>query len=403
MSAMTATPFTLVLEDLTGLAALPLPPGETSPPEADLEAFLEAITRPVSAESPCGPHLLLKGTHQAIREARRADDPLPSQGIWQTDLKVSDWGLSRDLSRTALLEKSRDLLLAVWLTEAWGHLHGFGGLAVGMHCCLRLQQVFGNTLHPCSAEADGDDPRQAVLEWAGRTFGLMAQGLPLLPFSGPGGAVGSICLIDWDMAHTQQGSGSNRLSADQADAMLSGVPDGVLILRHSSVRAALAAVKAWAQEIPTLMPGHEVSFGGLKATLERIAGIFGRELRQRGLPDPDRDPDQTPDLPLSGTGDAESAGTVSAEQQDGDAEMGKTSQTPDSFGPLTLTSREDAYRALLKIADFLHQQEPHSPVPYLLRRAHRWGQMPLSELLQEFGGRGIGMADLSILLDIHDP
>ncbi|MGA4817691.1 type VI secretion system protein TssA [Pseudomonas aeruginosa] len=47
------------------------------------------------------------------------------------------------------------------------------------------------------------------------------------------------------------------------------------------------------------------------------------------------------------------------------------------------TSREDAYRQLLLIADYLARTEPPGPVPYLIKRAVEWGNKPLSELLAE--------------------
>jgi type VI secretion system protein ImpA len=46
-------------------------------------------------------------------------------------------------------------------------------------------------------------------------------------------------------------------------------------------------------------------------------------------------------------------------------------------------SREEAYRQLLLIAQYLARTEPHSPVPYLIRRGVEWGNKPLSELLNE--------------------
>lgn len=46
-------------------------------------------------------------------------------------------------------------------------------------------------------------------------------------------------------------------------------------------------------------------------------------------------------------------------------------------------SREEAYRQLLVIASYLARTEPHSPVPYLIRRGVEWGNKPLSELLGE--------------------
>lgn len=47
------------------------------------------------------------------------------------------------------------------------------------------------------------------------------------------------------------------------------------------------------------------------------------------------------------------------------------------------SSREQAYRQLAQIADYLARTEPHSPVPYVIRRAVEWGNQPLGELLDE--------------------
>jgi type VI secretion system protein ImpA len=48
-----------------------------------------------------------------------------------------------------------------------------------------------------------------------------------------------------------------------------------------------------------------------------------------------------------------------------------------------VATREDAFRALLQVADFFRRTEPHSPVSYALEQAVRWGRMPLPELFGE--------------------
>ena len=53
-------------------------------------------------------------------------------------------------------------------------------------------------------------------------------------------------------------------------------------------------------------------------------------------------------------------------------------------GPIR--SRAEAYQGLSEIADYLTKIEPHSPTPYLIRRAVAWGDMSLAELLQELVG-----------------
>jgi len=46
-------------------------------------------------------------------------------------------------------------------------------------------------------------------------------------------------------------------------------------------------------------------------------------------------------------------------------------------------NRDEAYATLEALAAYLSRIEPHSPTPYLLRRAVNWGRMPLPELMAE--------------------
>jgi type VI secretion system protein ImpA len=48
-----------------------------------------------------------------------------------------------------------------------------------------------------------------------------------------------------------------------------------------------------------------------------------------------------------------------------------------------IRSRNEAFQALLQVAQFFKETEPHSPISYALERAVRWGKMPLPELLSE--------------------
>jgi type VI secretion system protein ImpA len=50
-------------------------------------------------------------------------------------------------------------------------------------------------------------------------------------------------------------------------------------------------------------------------------------------------------------------------------------------GPIT--SREDAFAALRKIAEFFKRTEPTSPVPIILEHAIRLGGKPFTELIQD--------------------
>jgi type VI secretion system protein ImpA len=62
--------------------------------------------------------------------------------------------------------------------------------------------------------------------------------------------------------------------------------------------------------------------------------------------------------------------------------------------------RDEAYRQLREAAEFLLRTEPHSPVPYLVRRAIAWGGMSLSQLLEELLARNADLGTIDILLNI---
>jgi type VI secretion system protein ImpA len=49
----------------------------------------------------------------------------------------------------------------------------------------------------------------------------------------------------------------------------------------------------------------------------------------------------------------------------------------------TPLSREEAIAMLTSIAQYFKQNEPQSPVPYLLERAVKWGNMPLEAWLSD--------------------
>ncbi len=63
-----------------------------------------------------------------------------------------------------------------------------------------------------------------------------------------------------------------------------------------------------------------------------------------------------------------------------------TSFTPSSAGGVV--DRQAIYRQILALAEQLIANEPHSPVPYLLRRAAAWGPMALPQLYAELQRSG---------------
>jgi predicted component of type VI protein secretion system len=61
-------------------------------------------------------------------------------------------------------------------------------------------------------------------------------------------------------------------------------------------------------------------------------------------------------------------------------------------------TRTEAYRKLAEAADTLMRIEPHSPTPYLVRRAIAWGGMSLAELMRHFIDSGYDLKTLYTML-----
>jgi predicted component of type VI protein secretion system len=71
------------------------------------------------------------------------------------------------------------------------------------------------------------------------------------------------------------------------------------------------------------------------------------------------------------------------------------------LGAVTV-SRDAAYRTLSEIAEYLMELEPHSPTPFLVRRAAAWGDMSLGELIQEANEAGLDIGALFTFLGINE-
>jgi type VI secretion system protein ImpA len=66
-------------------------------------------------------------------------------------------------------------------------------------------------------------------------------------------------------------------------------------------------------------------------------------------------------------------------------------------------NRQEALNRLTEIADSFRQNEPHSPVSYLVQRAIKWGQMPLDTWLQDVIKDGGALENLRETLGLIKP
>jgi len=126
--------------------------------------YIDDLLDPISPEQPAGADMRWSPEWDRIREARRADDDLDA-GRWaKRERKVSDWRLVRELATEMLRYRSKDLQLAMWLTEANIKLQGFAGLREGLRITRELMvRYWDNGLYPTME--DGPEDRAGPFEW----------------------------------------------------------------------------------------------------------------------------------------------------------------------------------------------------------------------------------------------
>ncbi|HEV2854760.1 MAG TPA: type VI secretion system protein TssA [Thermoanaerobaculia bacterium] len=337
-----------------------------------MKADLETLLTPISADKPSGESLRYSGVYEAVEGARREDDPSLPQGVWKTELKRADWKEAARLCLDALETRSKDLQLAAWLLEAWIHLEGLPGAAAGLSLLGALCESFWDTVHPLPQEGDAEF-RLAPLEWVA---GRIPEAVRWIPITAPGGDEPKPCtyadlegarhlerLSRTDPQAAQAAEAQGRISTDRFLVSVSLTPTAFYSVLEADARQALAALDGLAGLLARLCGNDAPSFQRLGDALFALQHFALRVLEERG---------------------EETAASPQGEAMD---EMDLYPQADEEegafYGGSPIRSRAEAYRRLSEAADYLLRTEPHSPTPYLVRRAVAWGGMSLGELLQE--------------------
>src|ERR1041384_3322778 len=126
--------------------------------------YTDDLLDPISLDQPAGTDLRWTTEWDRIKEARRADDNLDSGKWTKKERKAADWHLARELTTALLRDRSKDLQVALWLTEANIKLHGFPGLRDGFRITRDLMlRYWDRGLFPVME--DGPDDRGGPFDW----------------------------------------------------------------------------------------------------------------------------------------------------------------------------------------------------------------------------------------------
>ncbi|MCE1239553.1 MAG: type VI secretion system protein TssA [Azonexaceae bacterium] len=317
--------------------------------------------------------MIFSSEFDGIQNARRFDDPSISQGEWVTEIKEADWQAVTRICQDLLANKTKDLRLVAWLTEAQCKQNGFSGLADGYELLGELCESAWEGMHPLPEDGDIEQ-RTGVLDWLAAQTARLIREIPLTHSK-----KGNFSLIDHESALIA----TKNIERNPAQTEEHG-RDTVIDLDLFEVAAKdtpTAHFQALSREIERL----QKNISSVSGNLDRKMGEYAPSFRssQEALDDVRRFLQRyAGSSTVSATNDSKSAYPTSANIGNANERIEPTIGSTQEIMNGPIKSRDHAIRQLVEIANFFRQTEPHSPVAYLAEKAAKWGSMPLHEWLR---------------------
>ena len=337
---------------------------------------LDALLAPIDGDNPAGESLRYEGTYDKIREERREDENL-AQGEWQRDLKVADWAEVIKLATQALKTKTKDLQIAAWLTEGlvkYERNDRLAGLRDGLKLMRELEDRFWDNFYPEIDPEDDEGPlasRANVIESIDARLGVIIREVPVT-----NGAGMKLSFNQWeeskqfdipenlDVLDSEQAQRVTELKA-RAQAENRTTSEDWRKSKNATTRDFVEQRfellnECW-DEFKALDELHNVRYQreapgmrALQKALDDVRTMVERLLKEKRAAEP------RPDEMV----------------QEEFGEDGASPGSENGSGGMTLSagavrSRQEAFKRLTEIAEYLRQAEPHSPVPYLILQIGR--------------------------------
>jgi type VI secretion system protein ImpA len=332
------------------------------------------LLNPIPGDNPAGANLRYSRVYDEIRDARRQDDPGIAEKLSAGkggEAKRADYKRVIQLAQTAVATQSKDLQLAAWLAEALTYQEQFSGLHQGLDLIFGLVESFWDNLYPELEDGDAEG-RAAPLEWLGNYFDPARGSSPAL----------AVRLVPLNQAgHTwieykqwqKGGPADQNPQLKEFEKAFAETPKNFYVTIDADLKAALESLRSLDNLCEAKFGSVAPSFGILRSALQEVGSSISSLLHQKLALEPDMaeptggrgasqdtEPRHQPSAPWSITAaDAEHA----------------TGSDVDSFLGGELTSYADACRHVTAAARYLHRLNPSHPLPYLLLRALRWGEL----------------------------
>lgn len=352
----------------------------------------EKLLFPIQGDAPTGKDLSFSREIDAIVEARRFDDSSLDQGEWVADVKTSDWSFVLTQCTSLIEKESKDLRLAVWLTEANAKLNQFAGLAQGFALITGLLDLYWDDLFPLSVEGDFEQ-RIGNLHWVLARSQQLALELPLTE-----GRATAFSMTDFEFARGKE------LNHDKANGETDVARNEAKNRLNELETAKRKSSKAFYERLMKDTKQCVTNLALLEASVDRRLGLNGPSFSAA------RDALENVVLMVTrfahdvGVKTVSSSVSISDVSDTGGAIVLSEAVVVTPSGPkAAIQTRSEAIDRLREVAEFFRQTEPHSPVAYLAEKAATWGEMSLHSWLSAVIKDPASLAQIEETLGISLP
>jgi type VI secretion system protein ImpA len=334
----------------------------------------EGLLNPIPGENPSGQSLRYDPVYDKIREARRAEeeiqlsDEAAKSDVWARPAKKADFVQVIRLSTEVLSNRTKDLEIAVWLTEALLVEERIAGLRQGLELIRGLLENFWDSLYP--EIEDGDlEVRARFLQWVGGRLDMQVRKVPLTRAKHDWFRFQEALLVGFDkdaknddskMAARKALQAQGKCSADEFYAAVKQSGDAYYRQLAADLTDAVASVRVLENFSDEKFGRDAPNFAILKKALEDLQDV----VHEIWKPEEEKTPE------------AETAAELPVE-------VVYEPETPSAAAPLRkrLAASEepvdpdDAVRRMIGLVRYLRLANPPNPIPYMVLRGLRWGEL----------------------------
>lgn len=324
---------------------------------------LPALLAPVSPQSPCGVDPSSTTTLSELENLVRREVGMVGSEV----AEEPDWK-TVETQATAAAKTCKDLRVAGMLTAASVRSQGLEGLLNGLQLVRGYLETYWESVYPLLDPADANDPTERVNAVANLAAPMSSDGDALRILE----ALRKVPLVIAPRA--------GRITLEHFLAAKGSLP-----WAGGGAAPTLALLEAGIKEVGPATIGQ--TRGVIESCLAEAKAIISIFKTQSGPSSyPELDP-LTRELGtiltcLGGRVSTPAPGETASESTGANAtEIARSAGTPSSSG--TISNREDVIRALDGLVRYYEQNEPSSPVPFLLKRIRHLVPMNFVQLITE--------------------